>query len=652
MRVDIETHTVELEAMSRFQLARLRSKQLFYANVTFSICAAALFFVWLIIDVLSPHSVVIPVLLNTSAVLFTLLGVFQAALSISRWREHALEQITHFDDAIENEQVEESDEQKSSWRQIIIKQLNVTWLKKVGTLIPIDAIWVILLSVCALILVDNAWNLTLPAANASSSVYLLAGFLLLMAFSLLVLERYLVANQIEWPEAIYLAMILRVAITTLLLAVLALCYATAERVWPIRLAALIGLLPGIVSAELIGRALLSAFTPQRTTLEPKLYAISFAAELLRWPPKPMQLVQDGLFERFGIDLRQVWAFGFIKRAFLPIVALLCLGGWLLSGVHEVPMNGRAIYEKFGKPVTVFKSGLHTTLPWPFGRVINVEYGVVHELAASSDDNTMAPLTSAEGPAPETANRLWDATHRSEKSQIIASSNDGKQNFQIVDMDVRFIYRIGLNDQAALDATYNTADLPTLIRRTASRILVHDFAGRTLDDLLSEQRNQLSKDVGDAVQKDLDQLHSGVELLATAIEAIHPPAKAANAYHKVQSSQIEVQALIAREKGKAAAMLNQAQQEASLIADKAIAKAHQNLSTAQADKVIFEADKSAYQVAGNTFLRETYYQQLLKGMGQANSLIIDNRIKGEKSPTLDFRSFVPPVDPTQNAKRIH
>jgi regulator of protease activity HflC (stomatin/prohibitin superfamily) len=316
------------------------------------------------------------------------------------------------------------------------------------------------------------------------------------------------------------------------------------------------------------------------------------------------------------------------------------------------MNGRGIYEKFGKPVSVLKSGLHTTLPWPFGRLVPVENGVVHELTASSDNNQLAPLTPAEGPAPETANRLWDATHRSEKSQIIASRNDGKQNFQIVDMDVRFIYRIGLTDQDALNATYKSADLPTLIRRTASRILVHDFAGRTLDDLLSEQRNTLSNDVGQAVQHDLDQLHSGVELLATAIEAIHPPAKAANAYHKVQSSQIEVQALIAREKGKAAAALNKAHQQASLIDDQAQANAHQTMSKAQADKILFDADHSASKVAGQTFLREQYYQQLTQGMSQANSLIIDHRIHGNKSPTLDFRRFTAPIDPVSNTNTTH
>ena len=90
------------------------------------------------------------------------------------------------------------------------------------------------------------------------------------------------------------------------------------------------------------------------------------------------------------------------------------------------------------------------------------------------------------------------------------------------MDVRFIYRIGLGDDAAMAATYNSADLPTLIRNTAGRVLVEDFASRTLDGVLSEKRDALARDVGRRVQADLDALGSGVEILATLIEQIHPP----------------------------------------------------------------------------------------------------------------------------------
>ena len=175
-------------------------------------------------------------------------------------------------------------------------------------------------------------------------------------------------------------------------------------------------------------------------------AQSFFAGLLRWPPQPLLALQHELHNRFGIDLRKIWAFTYMRRAFLPVLLVVLAVGWALTGVHEVALQGRGIYERFGKPVEVFGPGLHAGLPWPPGRVIKVENGVVHELATSVSEAAAPQLAPAEGPAPLIANRLWDAAHVNDKSQVIASSSGDKQSFQIVNMDVRFVYRIGLTDQ--------------------------------------------------------------------------------------------------------------------------------------------------------------------------------------------------------------
>jgi regulator of protease activity HflC (stomatin/prohibitin superfamily) len=448
-----------------------------------------------------------------------------------------------------------------------------------------------------------------------------------------------------------LAQLTRVAIISLILGALCLLFANETSVWPVRLAVLIGLLPGLVAFELLLRAVLSLFSPRRDRLEPALLARSFIADMLRWPPQPLLALQHELHNRFGIDLRQIWAFTYMRRAFLPVLGVVAIVGWSLTGVHEIPLQGRGIYERFGKPVAVFGPGLHAGLPWPLGRVLGVENGVVHELATSVGE-TSAPVQDdpAEGPAPITANRLWDASHVNDKSQVIASSRADKQSFQIVNMDVRFVYRIGLDDQAALAATYNSADVPTLIRSTASRILVHDFASRTLDGLLGEDRVGLAEEIGRAVQADLQKLDSGVEILATVVEAIHPPAGAANAYHGVQAAQIGAQALIARERGAAAEATNQAQLQASMARDQATAIAHEINATAKAADLKFAAEKKAYASAGQAFVLEQYLSQLSQGLANARLLLLDHRLGGSShAPTIDLRTFTLPADPASSHK---
>ena len=237
----------------------------------------------------------------------------------------------------------------------------------------------------------------------------------------------------------------------------------------------------------------------------------------------------------------------------------------------------------------------------------------------------------------------------DKSQVIASGNAQQQSFQIVNMDVRFVYRIGLGDAAALAATYNSSDVPTLIRSTASRVLVHDFASRTLDGLLGQDRTGLADDIGRAVQGDLDRLDSGVEILATVVEAIHPPAGAANAYHGVQAAQIGAQALISRERGAAAEQTNQAQLQASVARDQAQADAREVQAAAQAADLRFAAEQKAYASAGQAFVLEQYLSQLSQGLSQAKLLILDHRLGGDSAPTLDLRTFTLPADPSAPRK---
>ncbi|MCV4288983.1 protease modulator HflK [Pseudomonas capsici] len=646
MRVDLDVGHADLEGLPRFQLAAQQARRLSrlrYLAVATGITALVLA---LFIDLFSPSSLWMAVLVNGAAAFLLLAAGLQSALSVARWRAGAMGTLAPSEQSQTLPQIDES-----GWYERLLTRFSdagESLLAHLGA----SALWLAGWSLLALICIRLVWDLSLSGTELSSVANMAGSLMLLMAFGLLVLERQFSHEQTaQWPEAGQLAQLTRMVIGVLLLGSLCLFFASADRIWPPRLAVLIGILPMLVAIEFLLRAVLSFFTPRNERLEPRLMASSFMADLLRWPPRPLLVLQHELHNRFGIDLRQIWALSYIRRAFLPVLAVIAALGWALTGVHEIPMQGRGIYERFGKPAEVFGPGLQVGLPWPFGKVLAVENGVVHEMATSVSEASAVEqlLDPAEGPPPASANRLWDASHINEKSQVIASSAGDKQSFQVVNMDVRFVYRIGLSDAAALAATYNSADVPTLIRSTASRVLVHDFASRTLDELLGEQRTGLADEIGKAVQADLQRLDSGVEILATVVEAIHPPAGAANAYHAVQAAQIGAQALIARERGAASAQASQAQLNASVAHDQASANAREVLATAQGADLRFSAERHAYAKAGQAFLLEQYLTQLSHGLSNARLLVIDHRLGGNSAPTIDLRTFTPPADPTAPRK---
>jgi regulator of protease activity HflC (stomatin/prohibitin superfamily) len=642
MQVDLNVDGTQVTGLPRFQQASTQGRRLRRLAIGLGALAGAGWVLAMFVGLFAAQSIWPALLVNLGAALLVLVAGLQSAWWLTQWRAGVI------DPPISVALTEElKPVAPDGWYERLLERLSQCGLHLLGQ-IGATTLWLGGWSVLVVLAVGQVWNLALPAAAVGLSATVGAALMLLLGFGLLVLERQLAQESpAQWPEAGSLAQLARVAIISLVLGALCLLFASDASVWPVRLAVLIGILPGVVAIELLLRAVLSVFSPRREQLEPTLLARSFVADMLRWPPQPLLALQHELHNRFGIDLRQIWAFSYMRRAFLPVLALVAAVGWLLTGVHEIPLQGRGIYERFGKPVQVFGPGLHAGLPWPLGRVLNVENGVVHELATSVGD-APAPTQAepAEGPAPMAANRLWDASHVNDKSQVIASSRGDQQSFQIVNMDVRFVYRIGLRDQDALAATYNNADVPTLIRSTASRILVHDFASRTLDGLLGADRVGLGEEIGRAVQGDLQKLDSGVEILATVVEAIHPPAGAANAYHGVQAAQIGAQALISRERGAAAEASNQAQLQASLARDQASASAREINATAQAADLKFKAEQKAYASAGQAFVLEQYLNQLSLGLNKAKLLILDHRLGGSSNaPTIDLRTFTLPADPT-------
>ncbi len=625
--------------LPRFLQAEWQARRLYWLLLGLGNLCGLLIVIALVFDVYAADSIGLPVLCNISAVLLVLIAMFQSAWGVTRWRAAALLSMA-------------APSAGGADGPVVDSMAKLTWLSagldrlaKYGQRVGTDALWIIGLSLLALLMVFLGWRLAIPSAGPGRMINVGAGLLLLSAVALVLFERYLASlTEAEWPEAAVLGPFLRVAIAVALLCALCLWFSDASLPWPAYLAMFTGLLPALVALEIAGRALFSLFYPQRPGQEPRLIGASFIAGQLRWPPQSMASLQEDIKQRFGIDLRQVWAFSFMRRAFAPVLILLMLVAWMLTGVSEVAVNGRGIYERFGKPAAVWVPGLHVGLPWPFGRVLPVENGEVHELTTlvAAGEAHQEPV-AAEGDAPQSANRLWDGVHGNEKSQVIASDMGNAQSFQIVDMDVRFIYRVGLTDTAALASAYNSADIPSLIRSTANQILVREFASLTLDGVLGSQRAGLADNIHRQVQDRLDALNSGVEMLAIVIEAIHPPAGAANAYHGVQAAQIAAQALVAREGGNASALLSAARLDAGMRADRADAGAHENIAGARAAELRFTAQRQAWRTAGQAFLSETYFSRLSQALANTPMLLLDHRISAGASPTLDLRNFSAPID---------
>jgi regulator of protease activity HflC (stomatin/prohibitin superfamily) len=476
----------------------------------------------------------------------------------------------------------------------------------------------------------------------SGGVRLISGFVLVLgAFPVLVLERTFVGMAAE-----DLVFLLRVTLVALLGIGIAELLHAAGFAWPAWIEQAVGALVLLVAVELLLRSLATAFLPPQPIENPQPIARSALARAIR-PARPTLLgLNAALEQQVGIDLQRSWAIRFAARAAVPVAFGIAMLGWGVTGLTSLRLDQRAVYERLGVPVAVLGPGLHLHLPWPFGILRPVEFGVLHDVSVSFEPalaSTNMPVIGAEAVPPPGEDRLWDSRHPAETTYLIASEQAGQQGFQVVDLDLRLIWRLGRSDEAALEAVANDADPDRLVRSVAAQVLVQNFAHRSLTDLLTGDRETLAAILRGEVQQKLDTLTIGIDLVAVVIEAIHPPPAATSAYHAVQAAGIRAEIAVADQTGQAADSRSLAQQTVTYEVDTAQGQAATTLGQARGDAALFAGDRQAFQQGGQAFLRERWFNDLMRAFGDTELLIVDHRLAHGSAPTIDLR---PPMAPGQ------
>jgi hypothetical protein len=138
-----------------------------------------------------------------------------------------------------------------------------------------------------------------------------------------------------------------------------------------------------------------------------------------------------------------------KRA--VALAGLCGALWCLTGVTLVPLDSRAVVERFGAPVAVLGPGLHFHSPWPFDRARRADFGEMHRVALAGQAG------------------------------------------------VSLLYRVGLADAQALDSAYGSADADQLVEAVGSQVIAANGSAP-------------ARALRPAIQAELDREESGLEVL--------------------------------------------------------------------------------------------------------------------------------------------
>ena len=515
--------------------------------------------------------------------------------------------------------------------------------------------------------VREVWGVPPQATLDPLSSKIAAAVLVVMTFPLLLLERsYANLPAEQLPEAPQLNRLLRLPVATCLVLAITQILLSSGFGWAAGLARIVGVLIFLVAIELILRNAAALFLPfAPIELRQSLADSSLSGGLLRLRVPTLRTINVAVRRRLGIDLSRSWALAFIQKAALPAVVGMGLLAWAVTGITALGINERGIYERLGVPVAVLPPGLHIHLPWPLGIVRPVEFGVVHLLpiefllpggidaskssrvgesdSAESDSGQPGP---AEGPAPESADRLWSGDHPFEGNYLIASAENGKQSFQLVDIDMAVLYRVGFSDAAVRAAAYRLSDADELIQALCGQLLVRYFTRNTLLDLLGKSRESFTRQFQAALQGELNRFSTGIEVSGVSVEAIHPPPGAASAYHDVQAAEIRANIEVSTSRSAATRTLMTARQTVIEDHNEGVAAAAERVGQARSQSVLFAGERQAYAQDGYPFLLESWLAALTKGLGQSEFVLVDHRLTGPSMPALDVRNLSnPPASDT-------
>ncbi len=253
------------------------------------------------------------------------------------------------------------------------------------------------------------------------------------------------------------------------------------------------------------------------------------------------------------------------KSWLPVIAFVVLGAWLLSSsFHVIGAKERGVVTTMGKYWSTMEPGFNISAPYPL-QSVDVE--------------------------PVSTIRIYSIPDGNAEKLILT----GDQNL----VNVSYLIRWNIKDLK--NYKFQLASPEDTIREVAEASMRAAMAEKTLDETFSGQgRAEIEEDVRNGMQGLLDAYRSGVAIQGVQIDKAEPPAEVNEAFKDVSVAEQDANAAINRARGFARQRIERAEGEAGAF-----------------DRVYEE-----YRQAPNVTRRRLYYETMERVLSQTDKTIIE------------------------------
>ncbi|MBN2570241.1 MAG: FtsH protease activity modulator HflK [Deltaproteobacteria bacterium] len=316
-----------------------------------------------------------------------------------------------------------------------------------------------------------------------------------------------------------------------------------------------------------------------------------------------------LFEKFkkSIPFSNV---PFLKKfKLIPIVVIIALILWIISGIYFVAPDEVGVVKRFGKAVRTTTPGPHYHIPAPVERVLKPKVTQVRRLEVGFRSLGDRQIGS---------NRAVP----SESLMLTKAENI---------VNLTFIVQYEIKD--AVQYLFNVYDIPKTVKDAAEAAMRETAGKNNIDDILTTGKHQVQQETKTHLQRIMDSYNSGVNIVAVQLQDVHPPDQVMGAFKDVASAKEDRSKLINDAHGYSNDILPKAKGKAAQITNDAIAYKESKIISAKGDTSRFLQMLEQYKMAKDVTRKRLYIETMESILPGVDKIIIETELGRNILPHL-------------------
>jgi len=178
------------------------------------------------------------------------------------------------------------------------------------------------------------------------------------------------------------------------------------------------------------------------------------------------------------------------------ILLVVLGGYALTGVVQIRPGERGVVRRFGRLLPYrLEPGLAFQLPWGMDRVDRVAVDRVQSVTVGYQEDDPSGETMPAG-------------------QLLTGDHN------LVNVQVILTYKVCPNEEA--EYVFQADRVDALLTRAVEAVMAQWVAGRTVDDVLLNGKNEMRPVLKEQTQAWIEPYRLGVQILDARVALIAPP----------------------------------------------------------------------------------------------------------------------------------